>query len=302
MTELGKQIYNTPPLTDACVIAHIWLSRGFGVLPVQPGSKSLVRGFGPFRGVINTAEDIEFWFRYRGANLAVVAPELSIILDFDQLQIYNQFAAAWPGLITSYSEATPRGGRHVWLKVLGSRPIIPDLVKGIEVKKFCLVHPSQIGGVSYEILEPGPILTISPDQLQEVLKPYHAPGGDKYQPSPVAPVLGACGPEFGLNKGLRQNHGIIARVKAAWPILNYLQYFEPKLQLEGRGAWRSGRCRWHPDHDPSLWVNVETNLFGCHACPAHGDVINWHALRLGTSDMVTAARDLDGYKVAFMAN
>ncbi len=35
-------------------------------------------------------------------------------------------------------------------------------------------------------------------------------------------------------------------------------------------------CIWHDDHNPSLWVNVEEQRWGCHAgCYSSGDVLDF---------------------------
>ena len=104
MSELRTQIYKTPPLTNSCVIAHLWISRGWRLLPCQPGTKRLVMGFGPNQGKIENGEDVRFWFQERGANLAVLASDSGVILDFDKIELYNQFVAGWPGLAGSYTE------------------------------------------------------------------------------------------------------------------------------------------------------------------------------------------------------
>jgi DNA primase len=88
----------------------------------------------------------------------------------------------------------------------------------------------------------------------------------------------------------------MARVKAAWPITSYLVYFEPGLKLEGRGEWRACLCPWHDDHNPSLRINIVSNTWRCFACGAFGDVVNWHARKLGV-DQHAAARDLARYQV-----
>ena len=296
MPELSQQLYKTRPLTSAFVVAHLWLSRGFKLLPCQPGTKRLVKTFGPVAGRILLAEDVNYWFRDRGANLAVVAPDPFVILDFDELKYYESFAAAWPDLAGSYTESTPRGGRHVWLSLIEPGGlVVPGLIRGVEVKRFCLVHPSQIGGVSYEILEPGPIRSVSVETVKAALEPFFVPGQSN-QPSPTKQPGGLPGGNYGLKNGLRQNRGIMARVKAAWPILEYLTYFEPRLRLEGRGEWLDGLCPWHDDHNPSLRINIVTNTWRCFSCQAHGDIVNWHARKLGITDQLLAARDLDKYR------
>jgi len=91
--------------------------------------------------------------------------------------------------------------------------------------------------------------------------------------------------------------GIISDVKSRWPILSYLAYFEPKLILTGGGRWRRGLCPWHNDRNPSLWVDTLNNLWGCHACPAHGDVVNWHSKKYCWASQLAAAKDLSRWDV-----
>ena len=227
----------------------------------------------------------------------MMAPDWAVILDFDQGDLYDHFTAAWPDMAITYTESTRRGF-HVFFKLAdGARPVVPGLIRGVEVKRFCLVHPSRVGGVEYEIMQPGPILTFSATRVQEALQPFLEPGGENIQPYPPAGRCASPGANQSHKSGDRRNHGMMAKVKAPWPILAYLLYFEPKLQLRGEGRWRSGKCPWHHDNKPSLWVDVERNTWGCHACGLHGDIVNWHALRLGVKDMVLTMRDLAGYNV-----
>jgi len=299
MPELNQELYKVPPLTSAYALACMWLSRpgGWKVLPVQPGSKRLVRGFGPFSGLIESPEDAIFWFRQRGANLAVVAPMGSVIVDFDQVAFYESFTAGWPDLAKSYTESSPRGGRHVFLSLQKGRELdIPGLIRGVEVKRFCLAHPSKLAGGTYEVLVLGPILTFPAKTVKAALEPFFDMG-DKHPSKPGKRLSGLPGASHGEKFGLRQNRGVISRVKAAWPILSYLAYFEPTLRLEGRGEWRSGLCPWHADHTPSLRVNTVSNTWRCFACGAFGDVVNWHQLRGNFPDQAEAARDLDKFKL-----
>ena len=96
-----------------------------------------------------------------------------------------------------------------------------------------------------------------------------------------------------------ENLGIIQLAKETWPILPYLAYMGVDLKLTGRGRWRSGLCPWHDDSRPSLWLDTVRNLWGCHACGQHGDVLNFHALRLGGVTPGEAAKDLLRYDISF---
>lgn len=298
MDDLGKEIYRSRPMTEIFGAAHIWLSRGFSLLPCQPGTKRLVRGFGPNLATITKGEEIDFWFRSRGANLAIVTGDNARVLDFDAIELYSRFTANWPDLARSYTEATPRGGRHTFFRLEpGDNLQIPFLEHGIEIKRICLVHPSAIGEQKYEILEPGPILTISRETLNKVLKPFFV-GGDEVQPSPTPRPLGTPGAISDHKSSSSGNYGILGKAKAAWPILPFLTFFAPQVRLTGGDRWRSGRCPWHEDHNPSLWVDVVRNTWGCHSCGAHGDVVNWRARQMGTDDQLKAAINLVEYSEA----
>jgi hypothetical protein len=285
-------------LPEIFVVGHIWQSRGFGLYPCQFDSKDAVRGHGPYAKNVVTGAELEFWFRYRKANLAVVAPSGCLVLDFDDIEVYKLFFATWPDLAKSYTEATPRGGRHIFLKSEKPIPVGIVLKPGIELKRFCLVYPSRVKGLKYSIAVTGKILAV--DDIEEKLIPFLAVDPDKPSKYPRALTAGRPVLKQKPIRGQPVDWGVIERVKARWPILSYLAYFAPRLKLAGAGRWRSGLCPWHDDHHPSLWVDSARGLWGCHSCGAHGDVVDWHA-RLRTSDQGAAARDLDKYQVEVWA-
>jgi hypothetical protein len=297
MPEFYEQVYRAHTPADAFDVAAMWLSKGWPVLPVQPGTKRLVRGFGPTAGTIKLPEVAYYWFYQRKANLAVVCPPGSIVLDFDQIGYFDSFMAGWPGLAKSYSESTPRGGAHLFLNLEDGRALdVPGLIRGVEVKRFCLAYPSKLPAGNYEVVQPGPILAAQPELVRKALEPYFDPG-DKCHAGVTKPHLDSPRASQGERIGSHVGTGIITRVKAAWPILAYLAYFEPTLVLEGRGEWREGLCPWHNDHHASLRINTTTNTWRCFACEKYGDIVNWHALRLGVTDQAVAAGDLARYNV-----
>lgn len=51
-----------------------------------------------------------------------------------------------------------------------------------------------------------------------------------------------------------------------------------RIALTKRGQRLSGRCPFHDDRIPSLFVSVEGQRFHCFGCGAHGDA--WDFLRL----------------------
>jgi len=54
-------------------------------------------------------------------------------------------------------------------------------------------------------------------------------------------------------------------------------YYARRLgRLRGSGPWRSARCPFHDDGEPSLSVNMDHGGFTCHACGVRGgDVLDF---------------------------
>ncbi len=46
-------------------------------------------------------------------------------------------------------------------------------------------------------------------------------------------------------------------------------------ELKAKNGQFVMRCLWHEDHEPSLFIHPEKNLFNCFGCDAGGDVIAW---------------------------
>lgn len=280
------------PMVTTYAAALAWLANGFKVLPVQPNSKRLIAGFGLFKNQLSLddVDSVRFWFQERrGLNLALLCPEDVRILDFDNPGLYDRFKRDSPAAAKSYTERTPRGGAHVFVRVEGSANFAP--IAGLEVKRLAVSWPSVVDGKPYiqvDQIDNGALLTF---RLAEALRGF---GESRPEEMPRVTAARAVGLPVGFQG---DNLGIVTKAKQAWPILPYLAFFAPRLKLTGSGRWRSAACPWHKDARPSLWVDTERGLWGCHACGAHGDVVNWHA-RLKGFDQVRAARDLIQYSHA----
>jgi len=232
-----------------------WLGMGFELVPIQPGVKHLVAGFGAYLGHIQTPDQARFWFDDRSANLGLVIADGLVVLDFDQVSDYWQWRAAAGALAGTYTERTRRG-YHVFVRG------VPGSLAGIavEVKRSGVIAlaPSAISGYVYQVEIAGAIL--STPEL----------------PTPTFSLLSASSPGKPLSGGKVE---LVDKLKAAWPILALA---EQLTELRARnGRWYSGRCPFHADHDPSFWVDTELGIFGCSACKVRGDVINLYALAKG---------------------
>ncbi len=53
--------------------------------------------------------------------------------------------------------------------------------------------------------------------------------------------------------------------------------------FETVGSELRARCPFHPDHNPSFFVNPNKRLFCCFGCGASGDVIGLYMLGTGVS-------------------
>jgi len=286
----------TVELSTILIQAYWWYWKGWGLVPVQYDSKRIVKGFGVYQKQIKERYLIDRWFKDQSYNLAVVVPDRGMILDFDLVEVYKRFCDLAPDLAGSYTENTPRGGKHVFLLSDKEVPKSFNLIPGIEVKRLCLVYPSRVKSVAYSQDVKSEILS---GRVLDALQAFVLPGTDSYPPAADKWLVGHPGVKNGVKNGVAPKSGLIADLKAKWSILRYLRFFEPKLKLKGRDRFYSGLCPWHGDHNPSLWVDAERGTWGCHSCGAHGDILNWHARRLGTSDIGQAAHDLKKYNISF---
>src|SRR5688572_31855036 len=127
-----------------------WLDRDFLLLPAQPNSKRLVPRFGFYQDKIATPERVYQWFGEKSlANIAVCGTQTSLILDFDDPDLYKFWAEKFPAAARTYTEQTPGGGYHVFAHVWGESLKGVTLIKGVELKRVVLISPSVIDHKHY---------------------------------------------------------------------------------------------------------------------------------------------------------
>lgn len=248
-----------------------WLRRGFWLLPCQPGTKRLCKGYGENLAKLKTSNQVKNYFGESNSyNLAVtpIATDQTILLDFDDAQVYQEWAQALPDLAQTYTERTPRGGYHVALFAI-NHPIPAGLVlkPGAELKRVFLVAPSVVDGKPYQA-GAGEILEAEPEK---VFSPLSIPGH---------PTAHLATTRHLANQSTTR--GIISQIKNALPLLDLIAQEVPTLQTFGNpGArWITARCPFHKagqEKEPSFWIDTRRNLWGCHACGKHGDAVNLYA-------------------------
>lgn len=244
-------VKSTPLLAEAL----IWLDRGVLLVPVQPRSKHLVKGFGAHLRKVTTPGEAFYWWGLHSNNIGLVTGGKAglVVLDFDTPSDYYNWRAASGRLAETYTVVTQRGFHvYLWVGDVHSGRSGPIEVKGAGsiVLAVPSVHPS--GLIYSTLVHDAPILQAGADFSLLSEKPIQ----------PVKPQLSKTG-------------DVLSRIKAAWPVLELAQSMT-KLKSRG-GRWYHGLCPFHSEHEPSFWVDVERGTFGCFACSVRGDVVNLYA-------------------------
>lgn len=269
--------------SDMLTSALHWLDLGAALLPAQHNTKKLAYGYGPNLKKVTTRRDAERVFG-KGSkhNLVVIAPPGLLMLDFDHSELCGRWQEEIPSsYCLTYQETTPHGWRVFYWCDFRPGPGV-KLVPGVEIKKFCLVAPSQLDGFIYSPIDPSlPILEVSDPSrilfplLSGLLEPHTAHNLE---------LGGATRPAIAGD--------VISRIKAAVPVLEIISIYSDVKQSRGLdNRWRTARCPFHDDQHSSMWVDTVRQLWGCHACGVHGDVINFYA-RINNLSIKEAIRAL----------
>lgn len=253
-----------------------WLDFGVPVVPCQPRSKILIEGYGAHSRHIETLDDARYWFFDRRCNVGLVCGVPLAVLDFDDLDVYNTWAARFPQLARTLTTITARG-RHCYFLTDRALPSA-KLENGIELKATGSVvvavpsiHP---GGHVYSWLDDSaPLLELPADApfLSSLRKEENAPV--TAQP----PVI--------------EGSDTVARIKRAWPIIEIAQQLTRLRATAGQDRWLHGRCPFHKEDHPSFWIDTARGTFGCRSCGVTGDTINLFALWRGV-DVQTAIKQM----------
>lgn len=250
-----------------------WLEHGVDVVPLKPQSKELQPGYGSHKTHITDSDFARRWFLNTDANLGVVlgGPTGLVVADWDAVPAYEDWCARVGAPEATLVERTARG--YHWFFV--TTGIASAVGPGCEVKTrgVCMVSPSvHPTSQVYHLVQAAPIVTLTAERAAALFPFLSArlPGAPPV-PTRTKPV----------------DRGVIARIKAVRPIVAELQAAGTILQSAGQATW-VGRCPFHDDQTPSLWVNPASGLWGCNRpdCRAAGvhDVINFRALRCGISN------------------
>lgn len=274
-----------------------WLAHGVAVVPLKPRSKELQPGYGWWLASITDIDFARQWFLNTPANLGVVlgGPASLVVGDWDNPLDYEIWRAGSGAAVETLTERTARG-YHVFFTGEG---LTQAAGSGCEFKTrgVCMVSPSvHPSGTVYRVVNDSPLARLD-HQSACVLFPFlsEAPSKLERQDWQIAPRL----EELAKRKSLGAlGTGVVARLKAARPIVQEMHSAGVKLQRGGQ-ATLVGLCPFHPDRFPSLWVYPKNGLWGCNQpnCIAVGvhDVINFRALHAGISNQAAIKQLADEF-------
>ena len=268
-----------------------WLDRGAALLPAQPGSKCLARGFGPYQKRIITPSGAQAFFGPRSElNLAVVLPVGVLGLDFDNDQVFLNWQEIIPTELTTTYHETTRRGWHVFYNCKVPKNL--KLIDNVEIKQVLIVAPSVVSGYRYKAIE-YPILEV--EKWEDLLLPLLSKENEIRDPIANFSDAGSgATPAETKSPAMPAADDLVSHIKAGVSVYDLaLSLTQLESSDRGAGRWYRGRCPFHKDNRPSFWVDVERGTWGCHACNIRGDVINLYALSRGITNQ-DSIRDLAG--------
>jgi len=260
--------------------AQWWLSRGIDVVPIKQGSKHLVRGFGASKRHITSTSEAQRWFLHSSSNLGVVLGGKAglVVADWDDAEAHARWSETQGLNVCTRTEQTARGW-HIFFfgqeLTSGAGGGCDFLAHGV-----CMVTPSiHPSGAVYRLVNDAPINTLTPEQAEGVF-PFLSDNRSSVASSRKFSPADSHRPQHGGTPDSRER-GVVARIKAARSTVAEMTEVGIVLRPGGTNAL-VGRCPFHDDHHPSLWVNPKSGLWGCNRpdCPAAGvhDVINFRAM------------------------
>lgn len=256
--------------------ALTWIMRDIAVVPIRWRSKQPLVHWTPYQSSLPTAAELQSWFRYN-INLGVVCGWHGLtVVDFDDRDVYDLWRAAYPGVET-YQVSTGRGVHAYFYTARQVR--IKKLWKiDIKTNGYVLAPPSiHPSGRAYTVLSRGGDGGVARiDSVLDVLPAVELP------PAAAPSMPPAARPADPWRAATTPQADLIATIRGAYDILDFF----PDAYQTGQG-WYMACCPLHDDYNPSMWINTERQVCGCHAGCNNGrplDVINLYAQTQGMSN------------------
>lgn len=290
--------------------AQKFIKSGIAVIPLrhrgkEPESAMMGGTWEKYQHSMPTEYDVTCWLASGWQNYGVVAGWQGLaVIDFDDQQAFDIWWD-WFLLLNKHGEVYPMPyivktarGAHVYI-VTGEGA--NEKRRGVDLKYHGYVvgpgsiHPNGTQYVpltEYRLIEAFSLDTILPVEL--------------FPPMPKNDCSPSCGqidgnfvsPEsynqlpleydpFSAASSANSDLDLITKVKGAVRIENL---FAQVKRTSHDGRWYATKCPFHDDKNPSAWVDVQRQLFGCNTCGFKPmDAINLYARmhRVTESDAVS---------------
>lgn len=255
---------------DLLTAAERYLALGFSVIPLR-GKMPLV-AWSPYQQRRPCQAELQRWAQCGLLhNLGIVCGAVSsglVVLDFDDMTLYEAFSGRFPGLAQTYTVATGGGGRHVYLRAASlpaSRhlPGIELRAHGQQVVAPPSIHPDT--GLAYQVRRPLPIRRVADFDPVTAWLMALRPG--------AGPTITKTTPGASLNPAL------VVALAALFRERGY----------RSRGDWLNGPCIYperhaHGDSRASFGFNTRTGYGYCFVCGSMRARDIAGALKLDPSD------------------
>lgn len=248
--------------------AFSFINHGISVFPVRfRDKKPAVPTWEIYQDILPTENQLKAWFPIDARNYGIVLGWQSLaVLDFDDMEAFYNWSI-WqlenvPIMDHAFAVKTSRG-MHVYFTLLEQlsnmkMPSIDFKVHGYTVGPGS-THPNNfiyrsLNEMCFPVVER--LSDILPDEILAQASIYN----NDYE---VNANFSYASPPKGEGIDLDSVPGLTPMEEAKRRYR--IEQFFPSGKVD-RGGFVHVICPFHEDKSPSAWVNVKSQLFGCHSC------------------------------------
>jgi len=167
------------------VVLQRYVRLGYAVLPLLPGEKRPYFRLVP-RGFKDATQDpatiTRWWRACPEAGVGLLAPKEVLVLDVDQRETWEELRRDFPVLEAAPRQKTPKGGRHVFLRLPDGVRLSASVrvLEGVDLRgmgrAYVVAAPTQLKdgrGYAWEVplVPPGELPLVPEDLLLRLLPP-----------------------------------------------------------------------------------------------------------------------------------
>jgi len=271
--------------------ASNFVKHGISVIPLYHRSKEpILRTWEAYKphteySLLPSKNDLLQWFGSGWQNYGVVAGWCNLaFLDFDDFETF----ALWKSYMELIRMPMPftvlsSRGAHVYVTMPGSAN---EKRRGVDVKFHGYVvgpgsqHPN---GTQYVALSDFHLAPM--DSIETILPVELFPrvaSGVCANSMPAVEIQKTHTEYEAFSAAMENEMDLISKVKSAVRIENF---FSDMKRTSADGRWYAALCPFHDDKNPSAWIDIKRQLFGCNTCGMKPmDIINLFARQHNISE------------------